>query len=125
MTAVSDRRIHPWHRVGLSAADRRLLWLVEQRLALQHPGEPAGRIIRMVHGTARLLRSAGVVHERLVEQVEAACHAALEQGSPPCRHAEPVNGRRSAADPDANAPTSSLGVNHRAEQVVATRRRRQ
>ncbi|MCW2801700.1 MAG: hypothetical protein JWQ70_3172 [Aeromicrobium sp.] len=73
------RRVHPWHRVNLSINDRRLLRVVEQRLAHQHPDVPTGRIIRMVYGTARLLRAAGPVHEQLAAQVEAACHEALVQ----------------------------------------------
>jgi len=76
---MSDALVHPWHRVGLSVADRRDLRVVEQRLAHQHPDVPAGRIIRMVYGTARLLRSTGPVHAQLAAQVEAACRAALEQ----------------------------------------------
>lgn len=75
----NDRRVHPWHRVHLSTTDRRLLRVVEQRLAHQHPDVPAGKIIRMVHGTARLLHAAGSVHEQLASQVEAACHKALMQ----------------------------------------------
>ena len=78
---MSDGRLHPWHRVNLSVADRRLLRAVEQRLAHRYPDVSAGRIIRMVHGTARLLRSAGSAHEPLDAQVEAACHAALQQDS--------------------------------------------
>lgn len=76
---MSDTRLHPWHRVKLSVADRRLLRVVEQRLAYEHPEVPAGRIIRMVYGTARLIRSAGPVDEQWVAQVEAACRAALQQ----------------------------------------------
>jgi hypothetical protein len=56
-----------------------LLRVVEQQLAHQYPDVPAGRIIRMVHGTARLLRAAGSVHGQLAAQVEAACHEALLQ----------------------------------------------
>jgi len=80
---AKDRRVHPWHRVNLSTTDRRLLRLVEQRLARQHPDVPAGKIIRMVHGTARLLRAAGSVHEQLAAQVEEACHKALMQDTAP------------------------------------------
>lgn len=80
---VSNLRDHPWHRVGLSVAERRDLRIVEQRLARQFPDVPAGRIIRMVHGTARLLRSAGSADEQLVVQVEAACEAALHSPMPP------------------------------------------
>lgn len=78
---TSEARVHPWHRVSLSVNDRRVLRDVEQRLAHAHPEVPVGRIIRMVFGTARLLRSAGPVSEVWAEQVEAACHAALEQDS--------------------------------------------
>lgn len=76
---IDDSRVHPWHRVNLSITDRRLLRVVEQRLAHQHPDASAGRIIRMVYGTARLLRAAGPVHEQLAAQVEAACNEALAQ----------------------------------------------
>jgi hypothetical protein len=76
---TNDSRVHPWHRVNLSITDRRLLRVVEQRLAHQHPDVPAGKIIRMVHGTARLLRAAGQMHQELATQVEAACHQALCQ----------------------------------------------
>lgn len=75
--AVNDSHVRPWHRVHLSITDRRLLRVVEQRLAHRHPDVPAGKIIRMVHGTARLLRAAGSVHEQLAAQVEAACQDAL------------------------------------------------
>ena len=71
--------MHPWHRIHLSLAERRLLRAVEQRLAHQHPDVPVGKIIRMVYGTARLLRTAGSTYEQLDAQVEAACRAALEQ----------------------------------------------
>lgn len=78
---MSEARVHPWHRINLSVTDRRVLRDVEQRLAHQHPEVPVGRIIRMVHGTARLLRSAGTKHDSWAEQVEAACRAALQQDS--------------------------------------------
>lgn len=74
---LGDRRVHPWHRVNLSITDRRLLRVVEQRLAHQHPDVAAGKIIRMVYGTAQLLRAAGLVHEQLAAQVETACHEAI------------------------------------------------
>lgn len=77
--AMDSRPVHPWHRVTLSISDRRLLRGVEQRLAHQHPDVPAGKIIRMVHGTARLLHTAGLAHEQLAAQVEAASHEALTQ----------------------------------------------
>ena len=76
---IDDSCVHPWHRVNLSITDRRLLRVVEQRLTHQHPDVSAGRIIRMVYGTARLLRAAGPVHEQLADQVEAACNEALAQ----------------------------------------------
>lgn len=84
---MDDRRVNPWHRVKLSITDRRLLRVVEQRLAHQHPDVPAGRIIRMVYGTARLLRAAGAAHEQLAAQVEEACREALEQDTS-ARHGE-------------------------------------
>lgn len=76
---IDDSRVHPWHRVHLSITDRRLLRVVEQRLAHQHPDVAAGKIIRMVYGTARLLRAAEPAHEQLAAQVEAACNEALAQ----------------------------------------------
>ena len=85
---IDDSRVHPWHRVNLSITDRRLLRVVEQRLAHQHPDVSAGMIIRMVYGTARLLRTAGPVHEQLAAQVEVACNEALAQDTP-ARQGEP------------------------------------
>lgn len=76
---MSEPQMHPWHRTHLSVSDRRALRDVEQRLAHEHPEVPVGRIIRMVYGTARLLRSAEPGRGLWAEQVEAACHAALKQ----------------------------------------------
>jgi hypothetical protein len=74
---MTDARVHPWHRLNLTVADRHGLRVVQHRLAQQHPDVPLGRIIRMVFGTARLLRSADPPHEGLAEQVEEACRSAL------------------------------------------------
>lgn len=74
---------HPWHRVPAPIAEQRLLREVEHRLLRQHQGDvPAGRIIRMVHGTARLLRTAGLGGKPLADKVEVACQAALAETSP-------------------------------------------
>lgn len=86
--------VHPWHRLAVPVADRRALRAVEQRLAHQHPHVPVGRIIRMVHGTARLIRSAGPVPGQLAAQVEAACRAALALDSSAATGSPPNNVRR-------------------------------
>lgn len=83
---------HPWHHVPATRAEQQSLRDLEQQLIAVHGDTaPAGRIIRMMHGAAHLLRSAGLREEALVSEVERACHLALAE---PASEQRTPDGRR-------------------------------